>query len=277
MDAAFLAHALIRAPGELWDRLEPRVQAQLVAALLSTRTIRPVFSNWLLFSGMIEAALYRIGEAWDPMRIDYSVRQHEQWYVGDGAYGDGPEFRWDYYNSYVIQPMLMDILETVGHCYEDWRLLGEKAAARGMRYADVLERMIGPDGAFPPLGRSLAYRCGAFHHLAHMALKEKLPPGVVPAQVRGALTAVIRRTLDAEGTFDREGWLTVGLHGYQPQMGEPYISTGSLYLCATAFLPLGLPPGADFWSGAEAAWTQKRLWSRAGELAVPIDHAHEVG
>lgn len=274
VDAAFLAHALIRAPRELWELLESRVQAQFAEALLSTRAIRPVFSNWLLFSGMIEAALYRMGEAWDPMRIDYSIRQHEQWYTGDGAYGDGPEFHWDYYNSYVIQPMLIDILETVGECHEDWRALREKAIARGVRYAGVLERTIGADGSFPPLGRSLAYRCGAFQHLAQMALKEKLPADVVPAQVRGALTAVIRKTLDAEGTFDRDGWLTIGLHGDQPQLGEPYISTGSLYLCSTAFLPLGLPPGAAFWQG-EADWTQKRLWSRAGESSVPIDHAHE--
>ncbi len=29
------------------------------------------------------------------MRIDYAVRQHEQWYKGDGTYGDGPDFqRW---------------------------------------------------------------------------------------------------------------------------------------------------------------------------------------
>jgi len=275
VDAAFLAHALIRAPRELWERLESRVQAQLVEALLATRAIRPVFSNWLLFSGMIEAALYRVGQAWDPMRIDYSIRQHEQWYAGDGAYGDGPEFHWDYYNSYVIQPMLIDILDTMGDCHEDWRALREKALTRGIRYAGVLERMIGADGSFPPLGRSLVYRCGAFQHLAQMALQEKLPADIAPAQARGALTAVIRKTLDAEGTFDREGWLTIGLYGYQPQLAEPYISTGSLYLCSTAFLPLGLPPGAAFWQGEAADWTQKRLWSRAGELSVPIDGAHK--
>jgi hypothetical protein len=30
------------------------------------------------------------------------LRQHEQWYRGDGIYGDGPEFDWDYYNSFVM-------------------------------------------------------------------------------------------------------------------------------------------------------------------------------
>ena len=34
------------------------------------------------------------------------------WYKGDGVYGDGPPFHWDYYNSFVIQPMLLNILAT---------------------------------------------------------------------------------------------------------------------------------------------------------------------
>ena len=40
--------------------------------------------------------------------------QHAQWYVGDGIYGDGPEFHWDYYDSFVIHPMLTEILDVVG-------------------------------------------------------------------------------------------------------------------------------------------------------------------
>lgn len=67
----------------------------------------------LLFPAIIETFLYRIGEEWDPMRVDYAIRQHEQWYKGDGIYGGGPFFHWDYYNSFVIQPMILDIFYTV--------------------------------------------------------------------------------------------------------------------------------------------------------------------
>ena len=92
VDVAFLAHAIVRAPGELWERLSPRVKRNLAAVLKSTRHGRkPGFNNWLLFSAMIEAALAQMGEAdWDRMRVDYALRQHEQWYLGDGVYGDGP-------------------------------------------------------------------------------------------------------------------------------------------------------------------------------------------
>ena len=47
---------------------------------------------------------------------------------------------------------------------------------------------------------------------------------------------------------NEHGWLTIGLSGHQPSLGEPYISTGSLYLCLCGLLPLGLPPDNEFWS-----------------------------
>ncbi|MGG1516529.1 DUF2264 domain-containing protein [Paenibacillus oryzisoli] len=261
VDAAFLAHAVLRAPTELGEKLEPRVRSQLIASLKATRTRKPFTNNWLLFSAMIETALRQLGEAdWDRMRIDYALRQHEQWYMGDGVYGDGPNFHWDYYNSFVIQPMMLDIVEAVSGEETDWAGLAEPLRKRAIRYAEVQERLISPDGTYPPIGRSIVYRFGAFQHLAQMALRRELPSGVEPAQVRGALSAVIRRTIEQPGTFDANGWLTIGLCGYQPDLGEVYISTGSLYLCSTVFLPLGLPADDLFWTG-EADWTSKKAWS----------------
>src|SRR6185503_13029813 len=92
VDAAFLAQALLRAPRALRDSLDATAKRNLIAALESTRTISPGFNNWLLFSATVEAALARLGATWDRMRVDYALRQHDQWYKGDGAYGDGPEF-----------------------------------------------------------------------------------------------------------------------------------------------------------------------------------------
>jgi hypothetical protein len=267
VDAAFLAHAIVRAPRALWATLDPAVQRRVVAALAATRRITPGYNNWLLFPAMVEAALYRTGEPWDQMRVDYAVRQHEAWYKGDGVYGDGPAFHWDYYNSYVIHPMLVDVLAVCGDVRDAWRALREPVIARARRYAAIQERLVGPDGAFPPIGRSLAYRCGAFQLLAHVALRHELPETVPPAQARAALDAVIHRTLEAPGTFDAQGWLQIGLCGHQPEIGERYISTGSLYLATTAFLPLGLPPDDPFWTGPGVPWTARRAW-RGERVAV---------
>ena len=269
VDAAFLAQGLLRARRTLIDALDPRTKSNLVAALEATRVIVPGYNNWLLFSATVEAGLSALGARPDLVRVDYALRQHEAWYKGDGAYGDGPAFHWDYYNSFVIQPMLLDVLDVFRE-RAAWKPLAARMEERARRYAAVQERMIAPDGSFPPIGRSLAYRCGAFQSLAQMALRRSLPEGVTPAQVRGALTAVIRRTLDAPGTFDRNGWLQIGFCGHQPGVGESYISTGSLYLCAAALLPLGLPAADPFWSDPDAPFTAQRAWS--GQ-AFPIDRA----
>ena len=168
VDAAFLAHAIVRAPHELHDKLPASTKRNLIAALVSTRTIKPGFNNWLLFSAMVETALMVMGAEWDRMRVDYAVRQHEQWYKGDGMYGDGPTFHWDYYNSYVIQPMLLDVLGTLAPVTPEWQPLVDPVVLRAKRYAAIQERLISPEGTFPPIGRSLAYRFGAFQLLGQM-------------------------------------------------------------------------------------------------------------
>ena len=270
VDAAFLAQGLLRARRELVERLDAGTRRQVVDALESTRVISPGFNNWLLFSATVEAALAVLGAKWDRLRVDYALRQHEQWYKGDGAYGDGPTFHWDYYNSFVIQPMLLDVLDVCRDESAAWKDLATRVEPRARRYAAILERLIAPDGSFPAIGRSIAYRFGAFHLLSQTALRRALPEGVTPAQVRSALTAVIRRTIEAPGTFDANGWLQIGFCGHQPGAGESYISTGSLYLCAVGLLPLGLPAADEFWSAPPQPWTAVRAWR--GE-PFPIDHA----
>jgi hypothetical protein len=261
VDTAFLVQAILRAPTELWEKLDAKTRRQLVGALKSVRDIRPWFNNWLLFGAAIEAGLAFMGEAWDRMRVDYALRTHESWYVGDGTYSDGPQFHWDYYNSFVIQPMLLDVLDAVAKHSGDWDWMRPAALARAQRHAAIQERLISPEGTFPAIGRSLAYRLGAFHLLAGMALRRKLPEGVAPEQVRSALTAVMRRMIEAPGTFDEHGWLTVGFCGHQPGIAEDYISTGSCYLCSAAWLPLGLPPDDPFWKNPPQPWTQQKVWS----------------
>jgi len=270
VDAAFLALGILRAPHTLWEKLSSSVQKQVMACLRQTRTLKPGENNWLLFSATIEAFFAAVGETWEEPPVERAVQSLLTWYKGDGAFGDGSEFHWDYYNSYVIHPLLLEVLDQIKKVSDKWSAHYPTVQARAQRYAAVQERLIGPDGAFPPLGRSITYRCGAFHLLALMAMRRELPSMLTPAQVRGALTAAIRRSLDAPGTFDAQGWLQIGLGGHQPALAENYISTGSLYFCTTAFLPLGLPASDPFWTDSSAPWSQVKAWSGQNLAA---DHA----
>jgi hypothetical protein len=275
VDAAFLAQGILRAPSVLWQSLDPRVQRQLVEALKSSRAIKtPTDSNWVMFAATVEAALHIMGENTIEDRLENSVQRMLGWYKGDGLYGDGKFFHFDYYNSFVIHPMLLDVLAVLKQKDNTFEPTHAAALQRARRYAAIQERLIAPDGTFPSVGRSTTYRFGAFHALAQIAAMRELPEPVKPAQVRSALTAVIRKMIQAPGTFDEHGWLRVGFYGHQPSLAEPYISTGSLYLCAMALLPLGLPPSDAFWSAPPTRWTSQLIWS--GE-SVPADHAiHDV-
>jgi hypothetical protein len=273
VDSAFLAQAIRRSPRELWKKLEPRVQRNVIASLAASRVIHPGENNWTLFATTVEVFLHWAGEKRDDARLFDGIKKHRQWYVGDGLYGDGPEFHWDYYNSFVIQPMLLESLDVVGDETAELKALRDKVRTRLTRWAAIQERLIAPDGAYPAIGRSISYRCGALQGLALASLRKILPADVTPAQARVALTSVIRRTLGAPGTWDAKGWLQIGLSGHQPALGENYISTGSLYLCSVALLPLGLPASDPFWSTPAAPTTWQKAWS--GEN-LPADHSIHV-
>lgn len=273
VDASFLALALNRCPW-LWQHMDSVVRQQLITAFRTTRSTVPAYSNWILFSAMIEAFFCKYGLEYDAVRIEYGIREFSQhWYVGDGQFSDGMEFHWDYYNSYVIQPYLATILEIVNTKRPSYGSFIPRFQSISKRYAAIQERLIGMDGSFPVIGRSICYRGGAFQHLADVALRKQLPTELKPAQVRSALTAVLKKTLDPSTTFNKNGWLNIGLHGGQPGLAEGYITTGSLYLCTAIFLPLGLPAEDEFWSAPYEPWTQVKAWSGQD---LPADHALDL-
>ncbi|WP_344978942.1 DUF2264 domain-containing protein [Compostibacter hankyongensis] len=274
VDAAFFAEALLRAPHQLWDRLDPATKKNVIAALKSSRAITPGDNNWLFFSAMVEMAILKFEGDCEMKPVNRAIDMHMKWYKGDGTYGDGAVFHWDYYNSFVIQPMFLEVLQTMIDKGQGdtsrYRQLYPVVLKRARRYAAIEESMISPEGTYPPIGRSLAYRFGAFHLLSKIARMHKLPAEISPRQVRAALYTVVKRQLEAPGTFDGKGWLRIGIVGHQPSVGEGYISTGSLYLCSEAFLVLGLKPDDAFWTGGDEDWTAKKVWK--GE-DVHLEHA----
>lgn len=272
VDASFVAYALIRCPW-LWQNSSEQVKQQIKDAFTLTRETVPVYSNWILFSGMIEAFFYKYGLSYDAVRLEYAIREFTQhWYVGDGMYSDGMQFNVDYYNSIVIHPFLSTIFEVLNTKDKRYQKEQQLEFAAGQRYAQIQERLINADGTYPALGRSIVYRSGVFHHLANISFTKQLPENLKPAQVRCALTAVIKKTL-AERSFNKSGWLNIGLYGQQPGLADFYITTGSLYISSAIFLPLGLPADDEFWTSPAQPWTSVKIWT--GQNA-DADHALDL-
>lgn len=266
VDSAYFTNALLRAPKALWEPLDAATKARIVAEIKGLRRVDPPHTNWLLFAAMNEAWLLSIGEQADPMRMNGAIRQVNEWYVGDGWIKDGKDFHFDYYNAYVMYPMLLEVLDVlVAKRAPFWQAkpqeLLAQATRRAQRYGEHLERFIGPEGSYPPIGRSLTYRSAAFQPLALLAWRKQLPASLPEGQVRAALHAVHRAIWDAPGNFTDDSFLTIGFRGHQPGLGDVYSNNGSMYIASTSLLALGLPAGDSFWTAPGQDWTQKKAFS----------------
>ena len=261
VDAAFLAQAFLRAPIALWNPLDSVTKKRIIEEFKSLRDRSGAYNNWLLFAGINEVFLLSVGEIPDPARIDFAKRKMLEWYEGDGWYSDGPTFGMDYYNSYVIHPMLVDFFKILAKHKRATTQEYDLIVKRMVRYSEFLERIIAPEGTFPPFGRSITYRTAAFQALSKTALIEKLPEYIEPAHVRCALTEVMKRMFEDCNNFDDKGWLTLGFCGHQPEIADIYTTTGSLYMATLGFLALGLPANNIFWRGIPQDWTSKKAWN----------------
>ena len=86
----------------------------MITELKRSRNIKPFENNWLLFASTVEAALLEFTGECDMERMLYGVKKfRDEWYKGDAMYGDGVDFHMDYYNSFVIHPMLTDVLVVI--------------------------------------------------------------------------------------------------------------------------------------------------------------------
>jgi len=137
------------------------------------------------------------------------------------------------------------------------------------RFSESLERMIGPDGCYPPIGRSLTYRTAVFQPLGLLALRKRLPSVLSEGQVRAATVAAQRAIFSNPTNFDAAGYLTLGFAGHNPTLADIYSNAGSMYLASLSLLALGLPASDSYWTAPAQPWTMRRAY--AGQQ-FPKDH-----
>ena len=73
VDAAFLAQGLLRAPKQLWGRMDETTRKRMITELKRSRGIKPFNNNWLLFASMVEAALLEFTGECDMQRLTHGV------------------------------------------------------------------------------------------------------------------------------------------------------------------------------------------------------------
>lgn len=273
VDAAYVAESFLRGYDALWVPLDSVTKGRYIEEFTQLRRVDPPYTNWLLFSSLIESFLAKSGAQCDEYRVNSAVRKVEEWYAGDGWYADGPYFTFDYYSSYVFHPMYLETLTAMQQSGVfnriDYGRYHERALDRARKFSIVLERFISPEGTFPVFGRSIPYRMATMQPLALMAWYDKLPDGLTNGQVRAALTAVMHNMYDGKENFNEAGFLTIGFAGRQPNIADWYTNNGSLYMTSLSLLPLGLPASHPFWTDAPQPWTNLKAW---GGRPFPKDH-----
>lgn len=273
VDAAYIAESFMRAYDILWQPLDTLTKQRYFKEFQKLRRIDPPYTNWLLFSSVIESFLAKAGGGYDEFRVNMACRKVEEWYVGDGWYADGPVFAFDYYSSYVFHAMYLETLQAMIDAKMNTRIdyskYHERALKRAQKYAIILERFISPEGTFPVIGRSTPYRLAAMQPLALLAWYQKMPKELTNGQVRAALTQVMHRMFDHQQNYNQKGFLTIGFCGSQPETADWYTNNGSLYMTSLAFMPLGLPANHPFWTDAPQPWTQVKAWNGR---PFPKDH-----
>lgn len=276
VDAAYIAESFLRAYGTLWEPLDSITKARYIHNFQQLRKIDPPYTNWYLFSAIVESFLAKAGADFDVFRINIASRKVEEWYVGDGWFADGENFAFDYYSSYVFHPMYLEVLGTMSELGVNTRLdyprYYQRQLSRTQRYSCILERFISPEGTFPVVGRSATYRMAVMQPLAMMAWQQTLPETLSNGQARHALDMVMHRMLDKENNFNRGGYLTLGFCGSQPDLADWYTNNGSLYMTSLILLPLGLDAKHPFWTDKAEPTTQEKAWNGK---PFPKDHAEK--
>ena len=249
----------------------PATRRNLADALRSTRSIQPAISNWLLFSAMVEAALCLMDEPWDRLRVDYAVRQHQQWYKGDGVYGDGPTLHMDYYNSFVIHPMLLDVLRVTSR--KTRRMEGHRE--RGRHPGPTIRR---DPGAVRLTGRDLS----ADRPIARLPLRgvpAARPDGAPARSARGGAAGAGARRDERGDPTERWTRRAPSTRRDGSPSGSPATSRRSARATSRRGARICAPWGScrsgfrrRIPSGAPRPrpWTAKALWQ--GE-DLPTDHA----
>ena len=267
VDAAYLAESFLRAP-DLWQKLDIITKKRYKDCYQKIRKIVPYNNNWILFSGIIECFFILMGEKPDEDKMFNITNQINNWYVGDGWYSDGKRFAMDYYNSFVIHPMFVHMLEIMEKNRLKTPINSTVAIKRMQKFNIFLERLISPEGKFPPFGRSIVYRLGAFQTLSLAILKYGLPFPLNNGGVRAALTKVMINMFNNKANFNEKDFLTLGFVGHQLNVANSYSNNGSSYITSLLFLALGLPDNHPFWKDCQKPWTSQKAWNG---MPFPMD------
>lgn len=245
VEMAAVGFGLALVPEVLFEPLEARARAHVIAYLRAAYEAEFADCNWKFFRLLIGAGLARVGVETDRELAETYLDEIDAFHLGDGWYNDGKPHQVDHYIPFAFQFYGL-VLAALGAQPERAAAFRARAAA----FAPEIRHWYGPDGAALPFGRSLGYRfahAGFWGALAFAGV-EALPWGQIKGYALRNLRYWARQPIRDGG-----GLLTIGYAYPNLLMSEGYNAPGSPYWALKAFLPLALPADHPFWTAEEAA------------------------
>ncbi|MFF1817769.1 DUF2264 domain-containing protein [Kribbella sp. NPDC058245] len=246
VEACSIALGLHLSRAWLWDRLDDRDRAQIVAWLATVVGEKYPPINWVWFQIVVETFLKSVEGPWSREDIDSGLAVHESLYRSSGWYADGPERAFDHYNGWALHvyPLLwasMDSELCEPTLESAWR---ERLTA----FLDSAVHLVGGNGAPLVQGRSLTYRFAAAapFWIGAITGATDLPPGLL----RRTSSGMLKHFLD-HGVPDQRGLLTLGWYDEWPAIAQSYSGPGSPYWAVKGMLGLMLPADHPVWTAAE--------------------------
>jgi hypothetical protein len=238
------------APEVFWSPLSAKAKCDLASWLKGIEHATMYDDNWHFFVILVQEGLRRVGIRIDPDSREFHLNQIDNYYLGDGWYGDGPEGFVDHYNGYAFHTygLLFASLENESDCPRV-RTYVDRARSN----AETFRYWFGDDGSAVPFGRSMIYRFGMASMWGALAVAgiEALPW----SEIRGLWARHVRSWLGKSIT-DEAGRLTLGYANSNALVVEEYSSPNSPYWAMKALLPLSLPENHPFWQAEEAPFAE---------------------
>ena len=264
VEMAAIGVALRYAPELIWDALTGVQRDRLAAWLAGIDACELYPNNWLFFRVLVDLGRARVGLPYDVAALAFALDGIDARACDNGWYDDSPPDSAPVHDWYTP------------FAYHVYGLLGARTARyreRAASFARQLSAWFAPDGSALAYGRSTTYRFAqaAFWGMLAAADVDALPWG----EVRGLYLRNLRAWAAVPVADDR-GRLTVG-YGYpHSAFGESYISAGSPYWSAKAFLALLAPEAHPFWDAPERALPSGGVSVQARPGMVLTRDAHQV-
>ena len=238
---------LMTVPETAWVPFSEREKDNLLRWLEDIQHVTLVDNNWLFFAVLVQEGLRKIGRADlidEELQAQY-IQRINDWYLGDGWYGDGPTLPVDHYGAFAIH---FYALLYVHFAKDPKPALVKAFRERASAFLVPFSYWFAETGEGLMVGRSLTYRfaMAAFWGMAAVCELEGMRPG----QIKGIWARQIRSWRD-KPFFTADGLMTRGYYYPNFIMCEDYNSPTSPYWAMKAFMPLALSEDSAFWQAEE--------------------------